>query len=160
MNAREYWTVLREDRLLIGGIVVVCVAIAAAVALLLPRTYTSTAVFYVASQQTASSSTESYQGAQLSTERVKSYTELITGPRVAADASALLGGTPTADEIPAVAPRWCRDQRFRVRDDSGPPPSAAAARWSRSRLARHPLPKPLPPLPASPLLRLFRCCNA
>ncbi|GLZ51535.1 Wzz/FepE/Etk N-terminal domain-containing protein [Actinomycetospora sp. NBRC 106378] len=99
MNAREYWTVLREDRLLIGGIVVVCVAIAAAVALLLPRTYTSNAVFYVAAQQTASSSTESYQGAQLSTERVKSYTELITGPRVAADASALLGGTPTADEI-------------------------------------------------------------
>ncbi|NYD34384.1 Wzz/FepE/Etk N-terminal domain-containing protein [Actinomycetospora corticicola] len=99
MNVREYWTVLREDRLLIGGIVVVCVAIAAAVALLLPRTYTSNAVFYVAAQQTASSSTESYQGAQLSTERVKSYTELITGPRVAADASALLGGTPTADEI-------------------------------------------------------------
>jgi capsular polysaccharide biosynthesis protein len=99
VNAREYWTVLREDRLLIGGIVVVCVAIAAAVALLLPRTYTSNAVFYVAAQQTASSSTESYQGAQLSTERVKSYTELITGPRVAADASALLGGTPTADEI-------------------------------------------------------------
>ncbi|MFC5061715.1 Wzz/FepE/Etk N-terminal domain-containing protein [Actinomycetospora atypica] len=99
MNAREYWTVLREDRWLVGGIVAVCVVIAAAVAALLPRTYTSTAVFYVASPQTTTSSSDSYQGAQLSTERVKSYSELITGPRVAADASALLGGSPTAEEI-------------------------------------------------------------
>ncbi|MEJ2866537.1 cellulose synthase operon protein YhjQ/BcsQ [Actinomycetospora sp. OC33-EN08] len=99
MNAREYWTVLREDRWLVGAVVVVCVAIAAAVAVLLPRTYTSSAVFYVASPQTTTSSTDSYQGAQLSTERVKSYTELVTGPRVAADAAALLGGRPTADEI-------------------------------------------------------------
>ena len=99
MNAREYWTVLREDRWLVGGIVAVCVVIAAAVAMLLPRTYTSTAVFYVASPQTTTSSTDSYQGAQLSTERVKSYSELITGPRVAADASTLLGGSPSAEDI-------------------------------------------------------------
>lgn len=99
MNAREYWTVLREDRWLVGGIAAVCVVIAAAVAMLLPRTYTSTAVFYVASPQTTTSSSDSYQGAQLSTERVKSYSELITGPRVAADASTLLGGSPSAEEI-------------------------------------------------------------
>ncbi len=99
MNVREYWTVLREDKWLVGSVLVVCVAIAAAVALFLPRTYTSTAIFYVASPQTTTSSSDSYQGAQLSTERVKSYSELLTGPRVAADASALLGGTPTPEQI-------------------------------------------------------------
>jgi capsular polysaccharide biosynthesis protein len=99
VNVREYWTVLREDKWLVGSVLVVCVAIAAAVALLLPRTYTSTAIFYVASPQTTLSSSDSYQGAQLSTERVKSYSELLTGPRVAADASSLLGGRPSAEEI-------------------------------------------------------------
>ena len=99
MNVREYWTVLREDKWLVGSVLVVCVAIAAAVALLLPRAYTSTAIFYVASPQTTTSSSDSYQGAQLSTERVKSYSELLTGPRVAADASALLGGQPSAEDI-------------------------------------------------------------
>ena len=99
MNVREYWTVLREDKWLVGSVLVVCVAIAAAVALLLPRTYTSTAIFYVASPQTTTSSSDSYQGAQLSTERVKSYAELLTGPRVAADASGLLGGRPSAEQI-------------------------------------------------------------
>ena len=99
MNVREYWTVLREDKWLVGSVLVVCVAIAAAVALLLPRTYTSTAIFYVASPQTTLSSSDSYQGAQLATQRVKSYSELLTGPRVAADASTLLGGRPSAEEI-------------------------------------------------------------
>ncbi|HEY2225637.1 Wzz/FepE/Etk N-terminal domain-containing protein [Actinomycetospora sp.] len=99
MNVREYWTVLREDKWLVGSVLVLCVAIAAAVALLLPRTYTSTAIFYVASPQSAASSTDSYAGSQLSTERVKSYSELLTGPRVAADASSLLGGTPSAADI-------------------------------------------------------------
>jgi capsular polysaccharide biosynthesis protein len=99
VNVREYWTVLREDKWLVGSVLVVCVAIAAAVALLLPRAYTSTAIFYVASPQTTLSSSDSYQGAQLSTERVKSYSELLTGPRVAADASALLGGRPSAQDI-------------------------------------------------------------
>jgi Mrp family chromosome partitioning ATPase len=99
VNVREYWTVLREDRWLVGSVLVVCVVIAAAVAVLLPRTYTSTAIFYVASPQSTTSSTDSYAGSQLSTERVKSYSELLTGPRVAADASALLGGTPSAAEI-------------------------------------------------------------
>ncbi len=99
MNVREYWTVLREDKWLVGSVLVVCVAIAAAVALLLPRTYTSTAIFYVASPQSTTSSTDSYAGSQLSTERVKSYSELLTGPRVAADASALLGGRPSAEDI-------------------------------------------------------------
>lgn len=99
MSAREYWTVLREDRKLIAGVLVVCLLGALALDLVLPRTYTSSAVFYVASAQPESSSTDAYSGAQLSTERVKSYTELLQGPRVARDASLLLGGSPTADEI-------------------------------------------------------------
>lgn len=99
MSAREYWTVLREDRKLIAGVLVLSLLGALALDLLLPRTYTSSAVFYVASAQPETSSTDAYSGAQLSTERVKSYTELLQGQRVARDASLLLGGTPTADEI-------------------------------------------------------------
>ncbi|MEJ2887993.1 polysaccharide biosynthesis tyrosine autokinase [Actinomycetospora aeridis] len=99
MSAREYWTVLREDRKLIAGVLVLCLLGAVLLDLLLPRTYTSSAVFYVASAQTETSSTDAYSGAQLSTERVKSYTELLQGPRVARDASLLLGGSPSADEI-------------------------------------------------------------
>ncbi|MDD7917666.1 polysaccharide biosynthesis tyrosine autokinase [Actinomycetospora callitridis] len=99
MSAREYWTVLREDRKLIAGVLVLCLLGAVLLDLLLPRTYTSSAVFYVASAQQESSSTDAYSGAQLSTERVKSYTELLQGQRVAIDASALLGGSPAPDEI-------------------------------------------------------------
>lgn len=99
MSAREYWIVLREDRKLIAGVLVLCLLGAVLLDLLLPRTYTSSAVFYVASAQQESSSTDAYSGTQLSTERVKSYTELLQGQRVAIDASALLGGSPTPDEI-------------------------------------------------------------
>ena len=99
MSAREYWTVLREDRRLIAGVLLLCLLGALLLDLFLPRTYTSSAVFYVASPQTEASSTDAYSGAQLSTERVKSYTELLQGPRVARDASLLLGGTPSAAEI-------------------------------------------------------------
>ena len=102
MNARQYWTVLREDRLLVAAVVVVCLLVAGLVSVLLPTSYTSTTVFYVASPQTAASPQDSYQGAQLSSERVKSYTELLTGERVATDASALLGGSPTPDEVQAA----------------------------------------------------------
>ena len=76
MSAREYWTVLREDRKLIAGVLVLCLLGAVLLDLLLPRTYTSSAVFYVASAQQESSSTDAYSGAQFSTERVKSYAEL------------------------------------------------------------------------------------
>ena len=64
MSAREYWTVLREDRRLIAGVLVLCLLGALMLDLFLPRTYTSSAVFYVASPQTEASSTDAYQGAQ------------------------------------------------------------------------------------------------
>ena len=99
MSARQYWTVFREQRRLILGVVLGTVLLAGLAGAALPPGYTSTATFYVASPQVATSSSDSYQGAQLSSERVKSYSELLTGPRVAADASILLGGSPAPDEI-------------------------------------------------------------
>lgn len=99
VTARQYLDVLREDRRLIAIVVVVCVVLAFLVTLVTPNSYSSGATFYVASPPQDSSPTESYQGAQLSTERVKSYTELLEGTRVAADASQLLGGTPRPQDI-------------------------------------------------------------
>ncbi|MHC1560650.1 tyrosine-protein kinase domain-containing protein [Actinomycetospora sp. C-140] len=99
MSPRQYWTVLREDRWIIAGILLVCLLGALLLDLFLPRTYTSSAVFYVASSQAEPSPTDAYSGQQLATERVKSYSEVLKGPRVARDASLLLGGAPSAEEI-------------------------------------------------------------
>ncbi|GAA4772791.1 hypothetical protein GCM10023200_01440 [Actinomycetospora chlora] len=99
MSPRQYWTVLREDRWIVAGILLVCLLGALLLDLFLPRTYTSSAVFYVSSSQAEPSPTDAYSGQQLATERVKSYSEVLKGPRVARDASLLLGGSPTAEEI-------------------------------------------------------------
>ena len=102
MNARQLLTVVREERILAAAVLVVVLAAAVAVAAFLPTTYTSTARFYVASPQAAASGTDSYNGAQLASQRVASYVELVTGVRVARDASALLGGSPSADDLQAA----------------------------------------------------------
>lgn len=99
MSPRQYWTVLREDRWIVVGVLLVCLLGALLLDVFLPRTYTSSAVFYVASAQAEPSPTDAYSGQQLATERVKSYSEVLKGPRVARDASLLLGGSPTAEEI-------------------------------------------------------------
>lgn len=100
MNVRDYLTLLREHKLLIGACIATCVLVAGAVTVLLPKQYASTVTFYIvadAGLQTVPS--ETYQGAQLSADKVKSYTELVKGPRVAEDAAKALGSGTTADDV-------------------------------------------------------------
>ncbi|MBO4237347.1 MULTISPECIES: polysaccharide biosynthesis tyrosine autokinase [Pseudonocardia] len=58
--------------------------------LLLPPTYTAHATLYV-SARAAVDTQQAYQGAQLSEQRVRSYTALVTGRRVTSDVVAELG---------------------------------------------------------------------
>lgn len=105
MNARDYLTLLRERLLLITACVVAGLLLASAVSLLMPTKYASTASFYVVAESATGQSagaSDSYQGAQLATDRVKSYTELLTGQRVAQDAAAVLGGGTTPEQVMAA----------------------------------------------------------
>lgn len=101
MSAREYLTLIREQ----GWVVLLCIVLglggAALLTVVIPPSYASQASYYVASASTAAdvTATDNYSGAQLSAERVKSYSELIRGTRVAADASALLGGGVTPPQL-------------------------------------------------------------
>lgn len=102
MNARDYLALLRERKLLISACVVAGIVIASLVTLVMPTKYASTVTFYVvAASGTGQSSgaSDNYQGAQLATDRVKSYTELLTGARVAQEAAANLGRGTTADDV-------------------------------------------------------------
>ena len=45
MSARQYWTVLREDRWIVAGILLARLLVALLLDLFLPRTYTSSVVF-------------------------------------------------------------------------------------------------------------------
>lgn len=102
MNARHYLRLLRENTILIGATVVGCLLVAGLVTVLIPKSYASSVTFYVVAgtnpgRQAGASDT--YQGAQLSTDRIKSYIELITGPRVAQDAARAVGPDTSAADV-------------------------------------------------------------
>jgi capsular exopolysaccharide synthesis family protein len=102
LNTRDYLTLLRESKLLIGACLVLCLLGAAGITVALPKQYASQVTFYVvanASTRAEAAASDNFQAAQLSTGRVKSYVELITGPRVAADAARIVGDGITADEV-------------------------------------------------------------
>ena len=69
-----------------------------ALALLTPSQYTATATLYVSSQS-GENLQQAYQGAQLSEQRVKSYTELVTGWRVLQEAGSRLTPPLAADDL-------------------------------------------------------------
>lgn len=100
MNARDYLKLLRESKLLVLGCVVGCLALTLVITLLLPNQYASVTTFYVVSNtQGQAAASENFQGAQLSTQRIKSYSQLMTGPRVAQDAAATLADGTTPDDV-------------------------------------------------------------
>jgi tyrosine-protein kinase len=106
VNARDYLTLLRERLFLITACVLTGLVLAGIVTLVMPTRYASTATFYVVAESATGQSgdaSDSYQGAQLATDRVKSYTELLTGQRVAQDAAAALGGTTPEKVMAAVS---------------------------------------------------------
>lgn len=101
VGRRGVAAVVREDHLLVGGLALLGVVVALLVGVLRPPSYTSTSVLYVASSPAASTSADGSSGGSGPAPEVRanSYAQLLTGIRVATDASALLGGTPSPDEI-------------------------------------------------------------
>lgn len=101
MNARDYLAVLREKKVLIGAVLAACLLAAYGATMLMPKQYASQVTVFVAASGTGTDAsnpaTNNLQGAQLSTERVKSYVELMTGRRVAEDAARALGDVSPDD---------------------------------------------------------------
>lgn len=90
MTLRDYVRVVRDRWILV--IVTVVVGLLAALGLyyVLPTQYTATVTLYVSAQATGGTQ-EAFEAAQLSAQRVTSYTQLATSPRVTSDAMRELG---------------------------------------------------------------------
>ncbi|GAA4772805.1 hypothetical protein GCM10023200_01460 [Actinomycetospora chlora] len=101
MTIRDHVALLRAAVWTVLAGVGLGVVIAVAVTALVPPVYDSTATFYVSANRGAEA-TGTYDGARLAEEKVASYTQLLTGPVVAAEASRELGGTPTPEQIQDV----------------------------------------------------------
>lgn len=104
MNARDYFAVLRENKLIIALCLVIGLGLGWGATQILPRTYTSSVTFLVQAGSTSvgqqNPNADLYSGIQLAKDRVKSYATLVTGARVSQDAANRLGGSGiTAEEI-------------------------------------------------------------
>lgn len=101
MNARSYLTLMREHAVLIALCVVAGLGLAVLVTWWMPRSYASSASFYVTVSGSSGQlgASDRYAAAQLATSLGPSYAKLITSPRVAADAAARLGDGTTAGDV-------------------------------------------------------------
>ncbi|HEY0816553.1 MAG TPA: polysaccharide biosynthesis tyrosine autokinase [Pseudonocardia sp.] len=100
MTLRDYLRVLREQWVVVLLAILICLGLAAAYFFIRPPQYTAKLTMYVSSQG-ADTTQAAFQGAQLSQDRVASYTELVTSPRVTGDVIAKLGLPETPDELAA-----------------------------------------------------------
>ena len=91
MTLATYIRILRERWMIIASAVLVALFAGVALFALTPPQYTSRITLYVAAQNTGNTSQGAYQGAQLSEQRVTSYVQLVTSPRVARDVVTRLG---------------------------------------------------------------------
>jgi capsular exopolysaccharide synthesis family protein len=98
MTLNDYLRVLRERWIIILTAVLLGLGSAAGVWLLRPPEYTAALTMYV-SAQTADTTSTAYQGAQLSEQRVKSYVELVTSPRVSQEVIASLRLAELPDDL-------------------------------------------------------------
>src|SRR4051812_8158521 len=98
MTLHDYIRIAREQWLVILTAIILGLAGAAAVHFVKPKDYTAQLTMYVSSQG-ADTTQAAFQGAQLSQDRVASYTELLTSPRVTSDVIARLGLSETPDEL-------------------------------------------------------------
>lgn len=129
MNARDYLTVLRESGWVIAVCVVIGLVLGGVSALVLPKTYESSVTFFVVadgptSGESATTYSDTYQGAQLAKDRVKTYQEILTGPRVAADAAAALGVSPSDVEGRIATSSVADTVLFTMTASAGSPESA------------------------------------
>jgi capsular exopolysaccharide synthesis family protein len=98
VTLNAYLRVLREQWIVLLLAIVLGLAGAAAVYFIKPQQYTAQLTMYVSSQG-ADTTQAAFQGAQLSQDRVASYTELLTSPRVTSDVISQLGLAETPDEL-------------------------------------------------------------
>jgi polysaccharide biosynthesis transport protein len=98
VTIHDHLRIMRERWLVVTVAVLLCVGGAIGFFYLRTPQYTAKLTFYVSSQG-ADSAQAAYQGAQLSENRVASYTDLLTSPRVTGDVIRRLGLTDTDDEL-------------------------------------------------------------
>ena len=98
MTLRDYLRVLRERWVVVVLAVVLGLAGATAVFFLRPAQYTASLTMYV-SAQLGDNTNAAFQGAQLSQDRVTSYVELVTSPRVTGAVAKRLRLTDTPDQL-------------------------------------------------------------
>lgn len=100
MSLREGLDIVRRQWMLVVAGVLLGLLVAGAYTVFTPKEYSSSAVLYVATQNSGDTTQALYQGGLLSEQRVKSYTELIASPRIT-DAAAAQAGLAGSD-VPTV----------------------------------------------------------
>ena len=100
MTLRDYLRVIRDQWIPVAAMTVLGVLVALAIYTLIPTRYTATVTLYVSAQATGGTQ-EAFQAAQLSAQRVTSYTQLATSPRVTTDAMRELGVDESPEQFAA-----------------------------------------------------------
>ncbi|WP_337832980.1 polysaccharide biosynthesis tyrosine autokinase [Pseudonocardia sp. TMWB2A] len=99
MTVQSFLRTLREQYVLVAVTVLIGVAAAGAVFAVQPASYTASTSLYVSAQAGREDAQQAYLGAQLSAERVRSYTNLITGSRVLGGAAQALGSGESVEDL-------------------------------------------------------------
>jgi capsular exopolysaccharide synthesis family protein len=100
MTLSDYLRVLREQKLVVLLAVFLGVVSAAAAFYTFPPRYTAQLTMYVSAQSVPDNNAQqAYQGSQLSQDKVASFTELLTAPRVLGDVINRLQLPETPDEL-------------------------------------------------------------
>lgn len=94
----QYMNAIRRHKAVFFGTMLVFLAVTSIYLAVRPVSYTSRITFYV-SAQVGDAPTSAYQGSLLSQERVKSYVELFSGPRVSSEVVNRLGLRATPEEL-------------------------------------------------------------
>jgi capsular exopolysaccharide synthesis family protein len=100
VTLEEYVGVLRDRWRTVTVVVLAAIALALAYDVVRPPEYTASTALYVSAQ--AGDVQQAFQGTQLSEQRVKSYTELVTSDRVLGETIRELG---LSSSVPALAAR-------------------------------------------------------
>ena len=103
MTFQDYVGVLRERWLLVVLGLLLGVTGAGAHAFLTTPEYSTSATFFISTPDLGNDITKAYQGSLLSEAKIKSYTELATGPRLKSQVEKQLGGPLGSTAISASA---------------------------------------------------------
>ncbi|GAB3582506.1 tyrosine-protein kinase domain-containing protein [Calidifontibacter terrae] len=98
MDLQSYLRVLRKRWRTVAVTTLVFVALAALMTLLTPKTYQSKVEFFVSTSD-ASGNAQLAQGSTFTQARVKSYTQLLTAPKVLGPVAKKVGGGATAKSL-------------------------------------------------------------